>query len=705
MSKKKQQKNETKRPIKERQNTLRDNEMQFSQWLMKMYRTARRQLEQLVGRHVAPKPAAENAGAMTMPPPAGVDTAFRFTGVLVAAIVLLMLLFGGILGARLYSTMGMGNNRYRNIPLVYLQGDSTLKFAGPLLEYPVTITEALTFDSTGGYNLEKNTAVSQNGKQLLYLDNLSRGSGNLFLRDIAREKPRSKDADSRGQLVASNVLQDSFRFVEEDKAVVYMRAIPDGQGGKDLLRWSGGKENQLDGNVSRVLGLSKDGYLYYLAGMGEAMPAGVMAGTHSLCRIGTDGGVQLLAEELDGRVVEFTPETGSVLFSLPAGGDTQFALGCWDGSKSSIIAPQASGALDFGSGNQVFYSEGAAEKSNPMQYFEDDMAAQDAVMTEPVEENFMVETTNLWGGKKTALDQKAFDRAVTDYVAKQNRDTIRRSIAAQERNTKLHTLYYSTGSSTTMVDEGIAQLLDADASAGTATYVKVRVPAPKKFMLSQVSDPLDAIRLLNTVLVTTVHDYYYASVGKEPTQFLSVNKSERVRVKLDGGKGIYFIKEDVNDGGAPLSYIPVTEDGLGVAKKVDDKVISLTGLRYRDQLLYLREDSTEGNVAICAATGQNKELLMEGLPIYPLPVIYGEVLLAYRDYNEGRAAGSLTMHTGGKIKPVARNVHSYSYRLPSYIYTLRDYDVGLGEGDLYIYSGNSEKLTLVDSGVSAVKGG
>ncbi|MEG0854107.1 MAG: hypothetical protein RSF82_09545, partial [Angelakisella sp.] len=116
---------------------------------------------------------------------------------------------------------------------------------------------------------------------------------------------------------------------------------------------------------------------------------------------------------------------------------------------------------------------------------------------------------------------------------------------------------------------------------------------------------------------------------------------------------------------------------------------------------YLRQDSNEESVIVCGAAGSAKSRLVDGLPSYPLPMIYGDNLLCYRDYNGSRQVGNLTLYNG-KVKPVARYAYDYSYRLQNYIYVIKDYDTGIEMGDLYLYSGNSEKLTLIDTGVSAI---
>ncbi|MEG0854108.1 MAG: hypothetical protein RSF82_09550, partial [Angelakisella sp.] len=578
MAKKKHQKQALPKPNPKQQTSFGELGHEVAQWFGKQFRRLGRWVTDFAG-----KPGGspvDSTGAMTMPPPAGGDTAFRFTGILLLAVGLLIVTFGSILGTRLYSVMGMGQNRIKNIPVVYLQGRDTLKFKSPLLDETVTITEGLTFDG-GYYSLEENTAISENGKQLLYLNNISGGSGELFLRNTNRVKPRNKDGNPAGQLVAEEVLQGSFRFTPQE-AVMYMRA--EQTGGNTLLYWQDGKEQVLDIRVHRLLGTGSDGSLYYTTRRTDIASGGAPTGEYNLCRIGTDGVVQIVAEKLDGQVAMVDETTGSVLFSTPAGrsklGDMLFTLNYWNGNETQVLVENVNSVADYGGSNLVFSTGISTALSNPFQYFEDDMAEKDAAIEEPQEADFMVETVNLWGTKKTALDKKAFDAAVIAYEEKLERDQIRAAIAAQERNIKQHTLYYNAGSSMTMVDDGILQMADADASIGVAVYVKERIAAPQKFKISQVSDPIDAIRLLNTILISTVRDYYYVNAGREPELFLSATRNERVRVRLDRGKGIYYIKEDSGENGSQLNYVSVQEDGLGVAKKVDDKVVSLTNLRY-----------------------------------------------------------------------------------------------------------------------------
>ncbi|MEG2074774.1 MAG: hypothetical protein RRY54_08395, partial [Angelakisella sp.] len=356
--------------------------------------------------------------------------------------------------------------------------------------------------------------------------------------------------------------------------------------------------------------------LYYTIFSYEETAANTISVGYSLCRANTDGTVQVLAENLNGQTVELNREEGSVIFS-----DTKSALWCWTGSELQPLSDRVGSVVDYGGGASVFYIEKVIDKTNPMQYFEDDMVAVDAIMTEPVEKDFMVETKNIWGKKKTVLDEKAYTAATTAYEAKLNRDNIRTAIAAQERSKTRYALYYNAGISKTMVDEDIILVNVADAANGVAVYTKERIPKPSQVKISQVTDPADAIRIISAVRMTVVRDSYYVNIGREPELFLSATENERVLFELDAGRGLYYIKGDSNAPSGQLSYVSVQEDGLGVAKKLDDKVINLTDISYRNQLLYTREGDNKETVTICGVSGGTKSRLIDGLPIFPMPSI------------------------------------------------------------------------------------
>ena len=61
----------------------------------------------------------------------------------------------------------------------------------------------------------------------------------------------------------------------------------------------------------------------------------------------------------------------------------------------------------------------------------------------------------------------------------------------------------------------------------------------------------------------------------------------------------------------------------------------------------------------------------------------GELIL-YRDSN----------------RRVATDAHAYSYRTRNYIYVQRSYNTTSEKGDLYLYTGNDQKLTLLDYDVT-----
>ncbi|MEG2088147.1 MAG: hypothetical protein RR022_08085, partial [Angelakisella sp.] len=75
-----------------------------------------------------------------------------------------------------------------------------------------------------------------------------------------------------------------------------------------------------------------------------------------------------------------------------------------------------------------------------------------------------------------------------------------------------------------------------------------------------------------------------------------------------------------------------------------------------------------------------------------------------RNYDTATRRGNLMLFNG-KLRQVGTNVAAYAYRTDDLIYLLQDYDATTGTGNLYCYSGNSRKLTLLDTNVSILMNG
>ncbi|MEG1686964.1 MAG: hypothetical protein RR276_03685 [Angelakisella sp.] len=638
----------------------------------------------------APK---ELPGATTMPPSVEGDRAFQLSKILTLGVLLLVLLFGIMLGARLYVVLGMGANAQKNIPLVYLRGESTLRLTSPLLDDPITVNSEISADISRGAAVQNAMVLSSNGRKLLYLDSFLGQRGDLYLRNADREKPDKNLPDNRGRLLADGVLPGNFGFLSNG-GVIYV------SGDGELLYLADKTEPVLVATqVTELIALSAQDTVTYLGRNTEGQFLAVAT---------LDGGKQ---GQIDIQIVESNQnqleviDAGDTLTYTCSRMDGTLDVKRWNGKEVQLLAERTSGVIDVGSRGELFYTQSKTAVFTPASYFEDDMAAKDAaILTEPLEQDYMIDSKSIWGKVTKVLDKKNYEAAVKDYTDKLRRDDIRSAIAGQSRSYTTETLYHLVGSSLTKVDTEITALCTADATAAAAVYYKERSAIGEKFLLSKVADASEAIRLLDTVQQNTMRDYRYAQLGLEPTSFYNSSKDEEITCRLDGGRGVYYLKlaaESPN--GGELFYGVVGENGLSAFKRLDDRVLSMEELRYANQLLY-RKKTGDSQVDLCALESGKRSVLLEGLSMDEQYAIRGKTVLGSRNYDTATRRGNLMLFNG-KLRQVGTNVAAYAYRTDDLIYLLQDYDATTGTGNLYCYSGNSRKLTLLDTNVSILMNG
>lgn len=649
-------------------------------------------------------PNAEPADNMTMPPAAKSDTAFRLSGILTLATVLLVIVFGAILGARLYSILGMGSNHYKNQPVIYMKGGDTLRLSHPFVDEPVTVNTEMTTSMNSSDVLDDAVWLSDNGKQLLYINNKNGDRGDLYYRSIAKAKLGKAVNDSKGVLVAEQVLISSVGFTQNDKTVVYQRydeALSQSMQNDMLCSWTDDKgEKLLDTATAKVLYIKQSGEIAYLR---------KVRGGQSLCvlQLPKKSSTPEL-RTVDTIVIDtYSINGGLIAYTTPAT-DGKYDLSMWDGKQTRRLASGIDTVLEIGAKGEVFYLIETLDYFDPMKYFEDDMAMQDVALVEPLEEQYMVESKNLWGKVTTSLDKKVYEKAVVEYEAKLHRDYIRATIDSRSKQVRSYSLCYNVGNSSTQVDASLVAVDSVDAASGTAVYYKERSGITERVKISQIAQSQDALRIIDSVRSNMLRDYYYVKAGTEPTVFQTTANNEELAVQLDSSRGLYFVKsETAADGalrklamyGGTLYYAPLEQDGLGLAKRIDSSVVAIDSRRLSDQRLYSKLTDAD-TVDLYTVVDGKKTKVAAGLSSDSQFYLHDELILGYRDYHSGRERGEL-VSARNRTKTIAELTHDYSYRTDDYIYLLTNYDVAEGYGDLYLYTGGS-KLTLVDQMVSAI---
>lgn len=647
------------------------------------------------------KNSDEQREDITMPPAASRDTAFRLSGILTAVILLLAILFSAILGMRLYGMLGMGSYMYRNRPAVYLQSGERLKFTAPYMEAPATVANNLGLGTTHT-GLDGTVTISPDGKTLLYMQDVADGTGSLYLRDLAWEFMGLSPREDEGTQISTGVKTGSASFVLDGKVVIYLR----GTGGDSyqLCRWDKRRGEQvLDDQCTQLLYANEDGNICYRSGKQELR--------HLVVEKLYNSDASILVVENSLISTYSVEENGSVVYLAKGktGGAGRYTAKRWDGKELLELAHEVDSIVDVGPKGEIFYLRNTTQHIDPFSFFIDDLSQQDSLMSQPKEEDFMEERRTLWGTTWVTLDEKAYKEAQKKYEEKLNRDAVRETIREQRKSRRTYTLMHAVGNSQTTVDTGLLGVENADASAAAAVYYKERSTISEKFKISSVLDSADALRMLEMVESNGLREYYYLQLGDESAIFQTASPTEVVVATVDGDQGLYYIKGQsdaqpmaaqrgiAKDGGT-LYYAAVEGDGLGAARKLDTNVTVIDRRRLDGQMLYLRANGDDRFDLFAAKGGRSSQLAGGIAGIWGF-AIHGESVAFMRDYHTVRESGSLCLYNG-RLRELASDAHSYSYRTADYIYLLADYDETVSSGTLYLYTGNSKRLTPIDSNVN-----
>ena len=353
--------------------------------------------------------------ARVLPIEAKNDITFRLTGFFILVIGVLITVFLVSIGFKGYSVLGLGPNKEKNIPMIYVQDGTTLKFTSPLVEEPFVITKELDWDDG---NIEDYTLLSTKGKKLLYMNYVDKGVGDLYVRNTTTDIPFLHGGDARGDLIDKEVLRGEYLFSTDEKTAVYRKQD------NTLMMKKGKNATVLASDVTDLIGISNADIIYYTTRDINATEGTTNTKIHGVDIATTGAAPFVIAENV--RKIFSVDEAGEIIYGV-AGRD---ALNPWnilsyDGETTILLAENVHTIWDISTDGKIFYSRLYMQEFDPFKFFFDDYADRDAVMVEPVEEDFMIEKKSLWGTLYETLDERKYDKAVKAYEAKVQRDLIR----------------------------------------------------------------------------------------------------------------------------------------------------------------------------------------------------------------------------------------------------------------------------------------
>lgn len=492
--------------------------------------------------------------------------------------------------------------------------------------------------------------ISRNGDYALYLKNYEDQSGSLYLYNMKEE------------ILIDNNVADNYYFSEDESSIIYMKVMDDDT--SDLYTKSLDSKHEkvkVDSGVAQIINYSSDlKKIYYTKSNEDSESSNYYS-----------------------------------LYVKEDGKDKRKIISDYSGMESSSMT------------EEFVFTRTTMNSTKLIDFVEDDMAADDLNITEPIYSDFEYESTytDYWGYTYTTteVDYDQYYAAYDLYQDKLDRDTLRSDLENEELSTITKQLFLYTGGKEKEVTNELAWVNYADAATKSVIYVKsetVKNPTDK-MKLSEISSIYDVKDRYETNSSDSSSKYIVLNGGTEQEMSEDASESHRFTFSEDGKKLYYSENESEDDNtSGTLVVWDVLEGKLSNHKVIDENVeqymfVNDTIWYYKDvkddkgELLTYSNDGKKVKIAYDVQLGNTK--------VYP----EDDVVLYMTDFNTKRLMGSLYMKQGDKSTKISDDVNFYNYNKVSRLFYVSDYRLKNGAGDLWEYRGKNEKK-LIDSDVQTM---
>lgn len=376
---------------------------------------------------------------------------------------------------------------------------------------------------------------------------------------------------------------------------------------------------------------------------------------------------------------------------------------CSIGGEEEKLAKGADSIQDIDWKNNAVYYIKEENQIIPLKdYVEDDMAAADALITEPDIADYQHEeyVTGWWSsGWRTVTDYDSYNAACSEYYAKSDRDWMRDELEAQTIEDTRYDLYYYANGESDLVAEDIMFGDGGFAYVGTSD---IDFPYPTFYRRYDMGE-VEKMKLSEISYVSEVSDHFYserwadektciASAGKEYVLDLDENEYIYVDGQIDMVNGVlYSIVGSSDDDETTLYSIDLTAKNPGEMTELDDDVDMVCGAK-NGYVYYIKEASYD-NDAYAGELYCNGDEILSDVYAYETQITDdGKTIFCYTDYKDSSLMGTLVCVTDGEDTEVEDDVSAYYHLGDNRVLLLTEYTYGSG-GDLKYYDGKeTEKI-------------
>lgn len=413
------------------------------------------------------------------------------------------------------------------------------------------------------------------------------------------------------------------------------------------------------------------------------------------------------------------------------------------GKDKEKLFSDVSSVIHVYDSGEIYYVKSADITYNLSDFVNDDMAATDALIVEPMmplypsyddylpDMSYPTEPdpswyTDIWGyydwdlydqyyndyyaqrDEYNAQWQANYDEAVRQYneaydeylaeydqyFAKQDRDYLRQSIQGVTIPVTNYGLYYYNKKDSILVSDTYADFLSYSYETPLVLFRSNNKAEITKVNLSEVYS--------FDTLYSSANDSVYSSgevnaAIKEVMAGVPQEEGGSYIVKPNGELLYYLDNYDSEENSYDLYEVKISNGKMDIPTKIDSGVYSIS-LAYNSYALvyYKNVKNGAGDLYI------DKKPVDSDVYSYSVGAIQDtDEFLYFVDYDEDSYAGTLKIYDGKTSKKVGDDIYSYDVINKDSILYLTDYNIDKARGDLYLYNG-TDKKKQIDTDVTSL---
>jgi len=659
------------------------------------------------------------------------------TGVIVAVCAIVALV--GISAVLLVTSQTGPKIAAGEQPVLYVQGDDTLKYKFSSMEKAEIISGAFDTQAEDAFTLKYDTQVtSPDGRYLLYLNDFRNrgytetGKGDLFLRDLTKRIGSGNPTD-KGIKIASDVTTQ-FGFGTALDRVFYVNTRG------ELYVWDFDSSHRLDSDVAGLLDWNDKKLLYYKGDKVDRYTSYVT--NRDFYLVSLDPGDKQGRLKIDSDINDlwdWTEDFGKFVYTKTSRsakeGSVLFDVVWYDtqtNTKETLISDIDDVVDANAQTGELLYLLTRSTSLRLSDVLEDDMLEGDAKIVEPKlsdypllekyyeDYSWLYSTDEEFSYYDLYDEMDQYEKAEKEYMGKEQRDKLREKLngdLSQHSNFELsfYDLYQLKGKVREKKDTNVycantySGDIHGDVREGYASYLKLDMSVIKKKKISELDNSymMYTFDTESYLEETLVKDLYFTFLDGSPTRLAGQSSKELANgysvVLTAAGDGLYFMTTEEStssysySGSSKLYYVPITDKALGKPALVDDNVSSFSYANtYKGKYYYVTGGGEKGDLYTVQGSERDRISYDVSTDAY-VDCVDENTLCFYENYNYSSMMGELYILGDEKTK-VADDVYDYFYRGKDQIYLLRNYRAG--KGDLYLYNGTG--LELVDYDVTMV---